>query len=126
MDFSQLLRIILITEYLAAELFACQVENAVADNVVAVVVASRSENTENLTAENILTEESGYRALSESDILLAPFISQTGSAGISAPHMSEGVIELTGIGDTRKLIGNRDGISGFPAVKSISHSYQTE
>lgn len=121
MDFPELFGTVIIIECLAAELFAGKVEPAVADNVEAMIIPAGSEDTVYLPAENVLYQKGGNGALPESDILLAPFLSQSWSAGIPAPDMRKNVIELTWIGDTFVLIGNRGRVGSLPAVESVSH-----
>ena len=54
MYFSELLGIIGIVKYFIAELLACKVEYHISHNIVAVVVSFWSENSVNLSAEDIL------------------------------------------------------------------------
>lgn len=72
MNLAELFGIILIAELFVPELFACQVENAVPHDVVAVIIAAVAENAIDPSAEDILCKKRRNRALTEGFVFPAP------------------------------------------------------
>lgn len=125
MNLSELLGIILINKVFRflTELLACQVETAVAYNVVAMKISAFHRNPVNFAAENILRQKSSYGALSPCHILGGPLAAKSWSAGVGTPYFRQSIVQINGGGYRRINVVYRFGICIFPAVKIIIHIY---
>ena len=82
-------------------------------------VAVRSLYPIDLTAEDVLRKEGRDGALAEGRIVLRPFASKPGRAGIFAPKLFQRVIKLPWIPDPVKIVIDRGNRRVLPAVKII-------
>ena len=87
MHFPELFRIAFIHQYLVSELFACQVEAAVAHHVIAVKIPSGTGHAVHLAAKDILCKKGCDGALSQSLVFRRPILPHPWRTGIRAPDL---------------------------------------
>ena len=100
----RLFRVSGVTQRLAAELLAGQVESVTVNNVVAVNVPGLKWDSVNMAAENVLSEEGSNRALSECWVAGRPFMTQAWSASVSAPDVKECVVHVAWSDDAGEVM----------------------
>ena len=93
MNRARLLGIILIAEDFIAELLACQVEYAVPDDIIAVIISARAQNAVYFAAEDILRQKCRDRALTECRVFGAPLIAQPRRTAFRRPDMQQCIIK---------------------------------
>ena len=121
MDLPQLLRAVLVVERFLPELLTGQVEPAAAHCVEAVIVSAGPENAVDLPAENILDQEGGDGALTQGPVFRGPVMAQPGGAGLGAPDLRKGVVQIQRGTDAGILVIHSRDIGLFPAPELICH-----
>lgn len=110
-----------VAQLFIAELFAGKVKNAVTYHIVAVVIAAAAKYAVNLSAENILGKECGYRALPQSFVILRPLVPEPWCAGVCAPYAAQDIVKHSWVFYRLVFIICGRNICPFPAVKFIFH-----
>ena len=96
MNLSRLLEIFCVNENFTVELFARQVKRNSVNKIETVKVPGFLRDSEDLSAENVLSKKRSDRALPESWVRLRPVRAKPGRAGVFAPDVRQCVVEIAG------------------------------
>ena len=104
MCFARLLAPVVRQDFVA-ELLARQVENYIADDVIAVRSAVIGRHAVYLSAENVLRQKGGYGALTERFVVFRPTAAKPRRAGVSAPYIAQPVVKVARTWILRLIFG---------------------